>query len=1397
MAGRFDSKYGRREGDKGDGIHESDPDGGRYDLLSEEKEVLERFLIKRDTHNGQNDIAEYLAASIFQQTAPGYGAEIELAKNQSESPENPENENAFLASKFFKQGYRDFFKDNTEVFTKRTGTLAVLESTPLKSPKSAFKRKTKGAYEYNGYEQTVVTSLLLGDFSIHSGNIGVIDIEGEKGKKPKKQLVRIDFGAAFRDFTDDINPYKSIKNRSGGEKNYFLRDHPKERTMNKAFAAELRRVAEVDISGVIEKKWAEIEQNFDPKTIQAFAKQIKVPGVAEREVTSEEIKAHFTETMKKRQQSLKDMACEIDIKLALKGKKVDIAKLQEAIVSNPEHVKHILDNSKNTELHTQLRISLKENQLEILQKQYETSIHLDIERTKSYFDKTLELMKEKNLEQIKKAEEAGQQPPALIDFSQYKVLQEKWHQVCDEAAQNLSNEFSIDPVYRKKTLDAIAAMRTEIDEFRLLQKPEAYKQGLLTNISTLGQNLVDATSEIARAAKSPIDYNKFDLTTAADSGGVTGSKRVKMDDKNYQLKPSIKDNALKRRIKANWTDRENYGEVISSKIARSILITDAFEAAPNVSLVYDKVRKRTPVASKYLEGDKVRTLDKFIEEKTDIKLKDKQHIKFVDGSRKKGGANPKKREYDISGPENAALRKDIAKGIAGSIINGDHDINPGNFVVVTKDGQDRAARIDFGHAFNDLLNTSKAFGGTVRNKDNQVLDFLNRESVAGLKFGAKSKLWRDYPGMIPTQEMADAFKEVSQSTGLSEGIVAGKEEFTALLKAMERNKDEKGIAHLKKSLDAISSNISGVKLDPTLSPQGAIDAAFVNIERFAKDNQEKMASVSRLMQLQVDIDKIIEGKKKGDEPTKEQIDQIKAAYAELEKAKGIGQKEGGLEWVKTSASKAAHKGDLESYIMERGKQLGLNKELRKELARTEGVTMTPSPLFSRSGDAIALSEQSIEREVERSGKGLKESGPTILPSTTSGKTAISPVIDPVSLVREEIINKQMQILKEAVAISYPDTVSLSMEQFKDYLKNHQDIVVKSLENPAFKQDIEAQIQQTEVAGYKKFNQEFAKVAKPVAWDGPSTTSGEKTQIVKNKEGQEVCTLKEITSSQTFTAPDGSTKQVSTRSIEFPPSLKEGSGPMHASFALKNAKGDNMPAKDAVYFTAHYDKTGKLMEVTSPQPVKFMGKEDNAIGYIERNGEIYTLPVTKKTYNEMMTEVAKNKGVGINLTVKEQISSGAELVSARVKPEPEVIPQVPLVEAMSKVQISETSTKEDAMARIDKILKNRKPEEVVAFLKDQVKKGRPNVVGLIVEATASQRPDTDPPRGVAKLTPAQYKEVYDYSMHKLAPKAKNRLEQDNIHKAGNFLRGAAEVEPKYHVNLIGFNVRSVKNQGLRH
>ena len=245
-----------------------------------------------------------------------------------------------------------------------------------------------------------------------------------------------------------------------------------------------------------------------------------------------------------------------------------------------------------------------------------------------------------------------------------------------------------------------------------------------------------------------------------------------------------------------------------------------------------------------------------------------------------------------------------------------------------------------------MLNTSKAFGGQVRNKDNQVLDFFNRENVAGLP-KAQSKLWRDYPGMIPTQEMADALKEVSQSTGLKQGVADARAEFTELLYTMEANKDKSGIKHLKESLNAISSNISGVKLDPKLTPEQTIAAAFSNIERFSQQNQNQMQDVGKLMQMQVDIDKIIEGKKKGVQPSQEQIDQIKATYAELSKSKGIAQKGGKLEWVKTDAKKHAHKGDLESYIKQRGEELGLNKENSKELAHANFQLPKKPSFFER------------------------------------------------------------------------------------------------------------------------------------------------------------------------------------------------------------------------------------------------------------------------------------------------------------------------------------------------------------------------------------------------------------------------------------------------------------------
>ncbi len=255
----------------------------------------------------------------------------------------------------------------------------------------------------------------------------------------------------------------------------------------------------------------------------------------------------------------------------------------------------------------------------------------------------------------------------------------------------------------------------------------------------------------------PISFKEFNIRNAVNTGGVTGSIRVVRETQNskhfYQLKPSILSNEFLRKLKAGGVDRENFGEVIAAKIGRSILQNpDGSEAVPDVSLVYDSENRQVSVASKYLTGKKVRTLDDYAQEQN-LKIKFKRHATFVDGTKPISAG-----QYNISGDKHKEFRQGLANAIAVSALVGDHDVNPGNMMAV----DNKVARIDFGHAFNDLLNTAKIFGGGVRNKKNQMLDFLNRENVASFPPpGDIPKLWRDYPGMIPSQELANAFKEMS------------------------------------------------------------------------------------------------------------------------------------------------------------------------------------------------------------------------------------------------------------------------------------------------------------------------------------------------------------------------------------------------------------------------------------------------------------------------------------------------------------------------------------------------------------------------------------------------------------------------------------------------------------
>ena len=292
-------------------------------------------------------------------------------------------------------------------------------------------------------------------------------------------------------------------------------------------------------------------------------------------------------------------------------------------------------------------------------------------------------------------------------------------------------------------------------------------------------------------------------------------------------------------------------------------------------------------------------------------------------------------------------------------------------------------------------------------------------------------------------------------------------------------------------------------------------------------------------------------------------------------------------------------------------------------------------------------------------------------------------------------------------------------------------------------------------------------------------------------------------------------------------------------AAKDVNGRNIAEKDAVYFTAHYDTNGKLTEVSSPIPVKFMGKGDDAVGYIERDGRVFTLPITQGKYKEMMIEVAKNKGHGVDLSqevaveAKDRVMTNAKApevpspslaevdkgVKAPKKPEqePEVDPiaKAPAVAEVAiqaqeplalQIVIPQGSTNTEKGAQIDKALSGASPEQIVATLKDQVKKGGSEVVGLIVDATKPDRVGEH--KDVPKLTPAQFKEVYNTGMNAAtviadtpiaaAHTVQPRVKLTNIQACASKLRDAAGITPETHTKSTKANVDKlndkIKQQG---
>lgn len=332
------SKFGEKEG----GARPSGDFGGVY------KSKNKTALVKQD--NCAQDIAEFLGARIHNATVLDHSPQLHLAKiSKSDNNTEKSDSDIYLISVFF-NNYKDLYKD---IYTEES--IAVPKDRPravgsVGSEKIMFRKGLKDN-GYTGFPQVMVTSLLIGDFDVHWGNIGVV-----RNANQKPKLVRIDFGAAFNSLKGEIAPHSISQHLPGfGPTNHF-REFPREMKLNDNFIKELERVAKIDLSPAIDNAFEELESFYSPQALKQFGKRLGVT-FNDGENISTTIKNHLSDIMKERQTSLKNFATELKIDLCISKDPqndewiLDNDKFERIIQENPKYFEEVCKGERKINLY--------------------------------------------------------------------------------------------------------------------------------------------------------------------------------------------------------------------------------------------------------------------------------------------------------------------------------------------------------------------------------------------------------------------------------------------------------------------------------------------------------------------------------------------------------------------------------------------------------------------------------------------------------------------------------------------------------------------------------------------------------------------------------------------------------------------------------------------------------------------------------------------------------------------------------------------------------------------------------------------------------------------------------------------------------------------------------------
>ena len=360
---------GANESGKYGGIYKNKLDGG-VSLIKQERNI-------------SKNISEYMGSQIFAAVSKGHGAKVILR-----APKDAEQQLAlggtaptldkeiYVESKFLKNYANDMYVDmdkHMSIRTKPSSWFRKDGARPLfMGSRNKFKSTLDNAFKelrYEGFEDIMPASLLIGDFDVHVGNIGVIRDSSKPEVLP--QLARIDFAGSLSKLEKNIYPHSRMQHLPGfGPTNHF-REFPSDmRRNNKKFGISLIESSRKDLSSTIEEHFKELNKYYSMSAIKQWAVQSGAITTKNQDISSlKDIEQSFQQLMQVRQESLKAFGMEVLLSSVVqKGVRgnanIDEKQLKELVAEYPNEFKEVLAEYEQA---GKLKLSKKEYRTKAIQ----------------------------------------------------------------------------------------------------------------------------------------------------------------------------------------------------------------------------------------------------------------------------------------------------------------------------------------------------------------------------------------------------------------------------------------------------------------------------------------------------------------------------------------------------------------------------------------------------------------------------------------------------------------------------------------------------------------------------------------------------------------------------------------------------------------------------------------------------------------------------------------------------------------------------------------------------------------------------------------------------------------------------------------------------------------------